>query len=242
LGLGLRLGRRESEAMATKHLPPWVVALADEFNRHLRRADGEQVAGSLVLGLSVARDLLYYRVHQEVESVVGRDSMLMPVSEAKSRIRTEAEIAVYQAAEAAGAVRSYRYAGGDGDWPVRWMARLALDDRGVEPSTWERVDRYLRLDPRARQLAFADELARILPESRQAPLVLFRLVPMAVQIVVAAAFSDRKEAERLRAGQKAEVPGIAGCPQCQGKVLDNGQSCAKCGNPVWKYQWLTEAE
>jgi hypothetical protein len=54
----------------------------EEFNQHLHRGDGARVAGNLAGGLTLLRDMLYVRVHDDVELRVGMDSMLSPVSAA----------------------------------------------------------------------------------------------------------------------------------------------------------------
>ena len=90
-----------------------------------------------------------------------------------------------------------------------------------------------------RRSAFIDEMARILHESASAPLVLFRLLPPAVQIVTARAFGDRKTADGLRLQQVAYLPSINDCRLCRGQVLDDSEQCPKCGNPLWTYEWLT---
>ena len=32
---------------------------------------------------------------------------------------------------------------------------------------------------------------------------------------------------------------IRDCAECHGSVLENGEQCRNCGNPLWKYDWLT---
>src|SRR5690606_506332 len=63
-------------------IEPFAVA-AEKFNRQSGRVDGAAVAQSLDAGLNVLRDAFYARVHDDVEKLVGMDSMLMPVSEEK---------------------------------------------------------------------------------------------------------------------------------------------------------------
>jgi len=72
--------------------------------------------------------------------------------------------------------------------------------------------------------------------------VLFRLVPLAVQIVTALAFGDRDAASQLRKQQRTILPAIADCHECRGKVLPCDRQCPTCGNPLWKYQWLVAVD
>jgi len=48
-----------------------------EFNRHENRGDGARVAPGLIAGLAVLRNALYFRVHKDVERLVGRASSVV---------------------------------------------------------------------------------------------------------------------------------------------------------------------
>jgi hypothetical protein len=214
----------------------------DEFNRRGNRSDGARVTTSLNAGLSVLRDLMYERMHRDVESVVGIDSMLMPVSELKTQQEAKTAIDVFQIAESACAARQAGYLGEDSDWYADWLAETRLGTRYQQQDSGKQVAAYLALDANGRRLAMSDIMSRVLPESRQAPLVLFRLVPLAVHIVTALAFGDRQRADDLRGQQQALLPAISDCRECHGAVLDNGQICETCGNPMWTFKWLTIAD
>lgn len=214
------------------------VEAAKEFNRHTHRNDGDRVAGSLSNGLTLLQDSLYSRLHDDVERIIGRDSMLMPVSELKTLQVTKAEIAVYQIAESTVAARNLGHIGPDDDWYFRWLAQLRLGESQVDAKTIERMTDYLSKTPHERQLAFTDVLARVLPESRRAPLILFDLLPLSIQIVTAVALGDHTDASELRHQQLAQQPAIADCRSCHGQVLENGEQCQECGNPLWKHEWL----
>ena len=69
--------------------------------------------------------------------------------------------------------------------------------------------------------------------------MLFRLLPLAVEIVTALGFGDSPEAEDVRHRQIDILPAIADCEQCRGKLLENGQQCPECGNPLWLFDRLT---
>jgi hypothetical protein len=58
-------------------------------------------------------------------------------------------------------------------------------------------------------------------------------------VATALAFNDLRRARTLRAQQIHFLPAIDECHQCQGNVLENGESCVACGNPLWDYEWLT---
>jgi hypothetical protein len=212
-----------------------------EFNEHERRNDGLRVATSLCAGLGVLRDSLFIRMHEDVERTIGRDSMLMPVSEIKAQKLTKAEIEMYQIAESAAAAGEFGYVGA-ADWYAQWLARLRHSDPQLDPAVCKRLADYLAETPNKRRTRFESALAKVLPESTRAPLVLHRLHPLCVQITTAQAFSDHARASAFRQSQTSILPAILDCRSCHGKVLENGEQCAGCGNPLWKFSWLTTAD
>ncbi len=211
---------------------------AEEFNSHTNRGDGERVAGSLNGGLSLLQDCLYARLYDDVERIIGKDSMLMPVSELKARRATNAEIAIYQIAESSAAAEQCDCIGPDDHWYVHWLAGLRLGQSHVDQQVVDRLTDYLSKAPQQRKLAFTDVLVRVIPDSRRAPLVLFELFPLSVQIVTAMALTDHARAFELRRRQLAHQPAIGDCHSCHGQVLENGEQCQGCGNPLWKHEWL----
>jgi hypothetical protein len=217
-------------------------ALIREFQQQSGRHDGAQAVAGISSGLERLSDTLYLRLHQDVERAKGIDSMLAPISETKSLLYTKNEIGIYQVAESAAAVRQFGYWHAENESYVRWLARLSLGESPLGLPHREQIEVYLRQADRARWLAFTDVLAKVLPESRQAPLVLFPLFSLAVQVVTALAFGNRPDAERLRAQQIELLPMIPSCHQCHGQVLDNGACCDGCANPLWKTEWLTSVE
>jgi hypothetical protein len=212
--------------------------LAEAFDKQNHRHDGLQVAVSLDAGLTILRDCLYLRLHEDLEQAFGKDSMLVPVSEAKTQLATKAQIEAYQAAESALAVRTFKYVA-DGDWYLQWLTALRQQAAPLLASQMDRAAGYMAQSPDQRRLALTDVLAKALPESRQAPLVVFRLLPLAVQIATALSFGDQVRASELRAAQRELLPAITGCHQCHGRVLANEEPCPDCGNPLWKIKWLT---
>lgn len=215
---------------------------AEEFNRHEPRKDGTRVAGCLAGGLTILRDSLFLRMHHEVERAVGIDSMLMPVSEVKTKQQATRQIEAYQIAESAAAASHLGYVETADDWYFQWLARLRLGRRGLDARILEQSKGYLAETSDRRRLAFSDMLGRVLPESRHAPLVLFRLFPLSIQIVTACAFGDRGTASGLRRQQTAILPAITDCRECRGQLLECTEQCSACGNPLWKYDWLTAVD
>lgn len=214
------------------------VAAADQWNQHLRRQDGLPVVTSLDAGLTLLRDLFYERMHADVERVVGKDSMLMPVSELKAFLATKTEIDVFQVAESACAARQFGYTGTD-TWYLLWLAGLRLGPAATDAATTQQLARYHPKTPDERRHLLMDTLLKLLPESGKAPLVLFLLVPLAVQLATALAWGDAARARDVRKRQQTCLPAIADCQECRGRVLDNGALCRQCGNPLWKFEWLT---
>ena len=72
--------------------------------------------------------------------------------------------------------------------------------------------------------------------------MLFRLAPSSVEIATALAFGKTADAGHWRKQQMEYLPAIGDCHECRGRVLDNGEQCRVCGNPVWKFEWLTAAD
>jgi len=216
-------------------------AFIEEFQRHENRTDGQQVVTSLDSGLSVLRDLLYGRLHYDVEQIVGTDSMLIPLSEAKAQRATKAQIEIYQVVESAWSVQERRYVSSN-EWYLDWLTRFRLGEMAAKEKIQNEIAAYRGMKPDGRRLAFTDVLMRVLPESRKAPMVLFQLVPLAILIATAVAFGDDPAAAELRQQQRSILPSIADCPACHGAVLDNGDFCDTCSNPMWTYKWLTVAD
>lgn len=211
---------------------------AREFNSYTRRDDGDRVAGSLNGGLRLLQDLLYARLYEDVERIVGKDSMLMPVCELKARRATITEIATYEVAESTAAAESLGCIGHGDGWYASWLASLRLGELQADAHVVQRLDDYLSKTPHQRQLAFTDVLVKVIPDSRRAPLVLFELFPLSVQIATAMALTNHPAAFALRHQQLMHQPAIGDCHTCRGQVLENGEQCQACGNPLWKHEWL----
>jgi len=81
-------------------------------------------------------------------------------------------------------------------------------------------------------------MSHVLPESRRAPLVLFRLLPMAVHVATHLAFGGQIAAEEIRGRQRHFLPAIEDCRACRGKVLAPDEQCSECGNPLWNSELL----
>jgi hypothetical protein len=229
-------------SMETEELTKRLNEAAEELSRHAFRGDAVQATRSLSGGFSVLRDLLYTRVHDDVQSRIGQDSMLTPLSAEKSAKAAKVEIELYLMATSAATVREHGYLAADGDWYLRWLCWLRLGKREADPRLMQRLNYYLSKTIDDQRLAFTNILAKALPESRKAPLVLFRLVPVAVEIITSLTFDDRVQASEARDRQAVVLPAVHDCRQCRGKVLENGEQCRHCGNPLWKFDWLTRAD
>jgi hypothetical protein len=213
--------------------------LATEFDRHETRSDGIRVTNSLGDGLMLLRDAFFNRIHGDVEKVFGLDSMLLPVAVLKSEANTNLEIEIYQIVEAVLDGRAQRYVTSDDPWFLDWLVRLRLADSASSPSVAQRVAFYAERSADDRRRAFLSRLVQVLPEAGRAPLVMFRLFPLAISIAAAIAFGDHPRAEEMRKRQITWLPSIADCHSCHGGLLENGEKCQQCGNPFWKYDWLT---
>jgi hypothetical protein len=209
---------------------------AHEYDSRTGRGDGQNVVEVLSRRLALLQDLLYLRLHGEVQQKIGQDSMLMPVSELKAQLAAKTETALFQAAESRAEAIELGVVAAEDDWFAPWLCRLLLDEADAEEL--ERLAAYTRQPDRQRQLSFTDVLAKVLPQSNQAPLVLFNLYPLSVRIAAALAFGDRPRAEKLRRQQFDVQPALADCTVCRGQLLNTGKQCPQCGNPVWKHKWL----
>ncbi len=212
---------------------------ATEFDRRRSRQDGVHVANSLADGMSTLRDALFTRVHSDVEKNVGMDSILSPAAADRGAAHGRTEIELYQIAESAATVEHDGTMADDVAWYREWLARLRLGERWNAPVVADRLELYLSKTADERRRTFAQLLERSLPEARHAPLIVYRLFPLAVAIATAVAFGDHSRADSARKRQIFILPGISDCPKCHGRVLANEEKCLQCGNPFWTYEWLT---
>jgi hypothetical protein len=211
------------------------------LNERESRQDGVRVANSLSDGLSTLRNLLFTRIHQDVELKIGVDSMLLPVSPLKSEQAAKLEIELFEIAESASRAQARGYVK-DRDWYLPWLSRLRLGADAEDSRVALRLKRYLEKDDDARRLSFSGHLEHAYPEARRAPLVLYRLFPLSVGIATALAFGAPLDANELRNQQMFWLPSIQDCHECHGSPLENGEKCRVCGNPVWTHRWLTVAD
>jgi hypothetical protein len=217
------------------------VAAAAKLNSHEQREDGEVIVNSLYYGMTTLRNLLFTRVCDDVQRLVGRDSIMMPLSPEKSEERTKLEIGLFEVAVSIVQVQRGSYVR-DAAWYGDWLARLLLGDRANRSSRRERIARYVKMNDEGRRLGFSRVLEKTYPEATRAPLILYRLFPVAVGIVTAAAWNDLDQVAQLRKQQENDLPPIRDCQSCRGRPLDNGEQCETCGNPLWTYAWLTAAD
>lgn len=211
----------------------------EEFGAHQRRSDAGAVVDSLCTGLTTLQNLLFTRVHEDVERNVGQDSMVIPYSVLKVLTKTRLEIDIYQIAVSAVEAESRHYIS-DRAWYVDWLRRLRLEGEPEADLVVRRLAQYLELSSEDRRGAFSRVLEKTFPEATHAPLVLYRLFPLGSGIVTAIAFGDQPAAAELREQQKSWLPSIGDCQACHGQVLKNGEQCSKCSNPLWNYSWLND--
>lgn len=216
--------------------------LIEDLSRLARRMDAPRVVSSLDQGLTLLRERVLERAQADVKRNIGTDSFWGQQAEPAMQYRVAAaHVELYYAFECAAAAERWGYVPAPGDWFLSRLIALRvgpLDVHGID----RQRERYASLDEAPRRLDFTDVLMRVLRESSRTPLVLFRLLPLAVHIATALAFDDRPNAEQLRIAQAAILPAISDCVDCRGQVLDNGQSCPKCGNPIWIFEWLNRAD
>jgi hypothetical protein len=227
--------------MELKDLPVHRTEAARLWDEHESRSDGAALVNSLGDGLSILRNLLFARVHEDVQAKFGLDSMLLPVSPIKSEQIAKLEIELFALAESAAHVRARRYVS-DPTWFLSWLTALRLGEHRDDPKCRRRIDRYLSEDADRRRLTFSNYLERNYAEARRAPLILYRLFPLSVAVSTSLAFRDPFVANELRNQQMFWLPAIQDCHECHGAPLENGETCHVCGNPVWTYRWLTVAD
>ncbi|MBI3463557.1 MAG: hypothetical protein HY000_10940 [Planctomycetes bacterium] len=212
---------------------------ATALDSHENRTDGVRVAQALGDGLKTLRDLFFSRVHRDVEQAFGVDSMLAPIAQMRTEDAAKTEIDLYQITESAAHAHAQRYVHTDDDWCLKWLGRLRLGAAVDAPEMAHRLSRYAAKGPDDRRRSFSVMLERTLPDARRAPLILYRLLPLAVAIATDLAFNNHAGAAEMRKRQIALLPGIRDCHHCHGAVLDVAEKCQQCGNPMWKHDWLT---
>jgi hypothetical protein len=182
---------------------------------------------------------MFARVHRDVEQNLGVDSLYNPVSEMKAESRTKAEIAAYLACESAAFAEGRSYVRAGENWYRNWLAALLFDERNLGATPAERWTDYDDKSPDDRRRAFSVILERTLPEAVRAPLVIYRLLPLAAHLATAQAFDRLDQMQAQRDRQLVLLPSILDCTVCDGRVLDPGKQCSFCGNPFWKHELLT---
>ncbi len=217
---------------------------AEQLHQLRPDIDANEVVASLCDGLDLLADLLFTRIDRDVEQNFNLDSMLMPAStsgevEASSRVRKQIDI--YSVVVAAEEAASAGYIKADAESIIGWFSSLRLSEHDGS-AVGRRIEKYRALEPQEQPRQFASTLERRMPHATNAPLVIYRLYPLAVGIVVAIAFGDHLRAGELRNRQAALLPVISDCHPCHGRPLDNGEECPACGNPLWQYDWLCVAD
>jgi hypothetical protein len=210
---------------------------ASVFGDELQRGDGPEIVARLYDGFTLLADLLYARVHGDVERHVGVDSMINPLSELKAEARTKAEILAYVVAESSAFVAERQYV------PAQmlyrpWLAALLVDERNLPVPSSDRFATYDTASADDRRRAFSVVLERAMPEASRAPLVIYRLMQLAVKLATAQGFGRTEHAQAQRDRQLVLLQSILDCSACAGQLLPAGEKCPRCGNPFWKYELL----
>ena len=198
---------------------------------------GVEIVESLSMGLNTVRDLVFQRIHADVEQYFGMDSMCIPLSLQQSEYNAKAEIDIWMIVEAS----TFAQTSGlipDASWARNWLGVLRLGGSFSNGPISQRIEEYLEHDESQQRRHFSSCLEKVYPEARRCPLVLYQLLPHAVRIVIAVAFGATELAEKERDRQRFLLPGIQDCRSCRGTILDNGETCVDCGNPMWTYKWL----
>jgi len=227
--------------MSTGGTRPAAAKAAAEFDQHEGRSDGTEIADRLAKNLTALRESLLRRVLTPDKSI-PLDSMLLPVSKLKAQQHASEEVEAFMIAESSDAVRLFKLVKKAGPWYVNWLTAMRFDSWNPLGDVPERIAGYLKKSSDERRLQFSNLLVEAIPETRRAPLVLFRLFPTAVHVATALAFGDSKAAGKVRAEQSKILPSIAYCQQCHGKLFTADKECSTCGNPLWNQQWLCEID
>lgn len=214
------------------------VQAVEELAIHEDRQDAERIVDSLAAGLTLLGDACNTRVFNDVLKVYPQDSMQVRFP-AKGELPGKTEIDLFLIVEAAYASAEQRLIRSGAAWFATWLATLRLGETAGQPQAQRRLQNYTELPGDARRLAFQRVLDKAIPESRRAPLVLLRLLPLAAGIATTTAFGNLDLARALRKQQTSLLPAINDCHRCRGRLLDNGETCPECGNPLWKFNWLT---
>ena len=141
-------------------------AAARQLNEHEKRSDGNQVVDSLDCGLTLLADLLYSRLHKDVEEVEGLDSMLTPISPSTTQSRGLREISLYQIAESAAFARMSSYTRDDAAWYVQWLSRLRFGEPPPQADEIARIEDYLSKSG-ATAAGVHQRVGAVVPESRR---------------------------------------------------------------------------
>jgi hypothetical protein len=214
-------------------------AAADAFNLHESRQDGEAIVAQLDDALILLSDLVFLRIHGEVEQHLGVDSLYNPVSEVKSEAKAKAETKLFLACEAGIFAEEREYVKWRNNWCETWLAAMLFDERDLGMPAAERLAAYRDKSSDDRRRGFSLVLERTFPEAIRAPLVIYRLLQPAARLATALAFGRPDQAQAQRDRQLVVLPSILDCSTCHGEVLPSGQACVSCGNPFWKYDLLT---
>lgn len=213
---------------------------AEEFNRHTTTELGEQFVHSISSGLCNLKNLGVCRLFHDTQELFEADSMMIPTSPIEIEDRIALELELYFIAETVCYMRDETGYDCD-DWFLPWLGKLRIGS-AFNSEAQSLTERYLQKPAESRRLKFVGRLDRFHPAASRIPLVLFRLLPLAVHGVVTIALGDMWSASEIRNEQVKLLPDIVECTECHGRPLDNGDLCECCHNPIWKYNYLTSTD
>ena len=205
-------------------------------------SDVAQIVARLDDGLTLLRNLLYTRLQADVERSFGVDSMIVPLSQARTEHATKGEIEAFLIAEVLDEINQAGVLPAPVDWLRPWLLDLRLSGKQDRPHITQRASQYAQHEPRERYLEFSDALERALAEARHAPIILYQLFPLAVRAATDLALGEHVRAAEFRARQVALLPPISYCRACRGRLMEVDENCRECGNPVWTIRWLSQSD
>lgn len=221
----LETDRSKRQADATQ-------ALEQETGRH----DGAQVIAALSAGLELSARLFLDRIRGGLnvgDTVIRADLARMPALAECYRA-----VLLVETVESGVQVHHHHYLRVDEDWYEKWLALTLLGGELPLKQIITGIAHYQRLSPDRRQADLRVSLERRVREVLEAPVVVYRLLTLAVTVATASAFGDKETARSARHLQHSLVPQAAQCPQCHGEILPSGKLCSACGNPFWRRDWL----
>ena len=116
------------------------------------------------MACSMSADLLFTRIHGEVEQIFGLDSMLLPASLLKSEANAKTEIEVYQVVESVFDAAASHYVA-DKELYLNWLGRLRLAMQSIRPESSSGLHHIAAARPTIAGGYFPASCRRVHPEA-----------------------------------------------------------------------------